>query len=93
MGSLMNHFSKNVFHHEMHFTLTLGSVLSPIFLNPVKVLDPSFSCYVARNCLKFFLEEDDCAVLSRSVASDFLRPHGLSPARLLCPWGLFRQEY
>ena len=42
MGSLMNHFSKNVFHHEMHFTLTLGSVLSPIFLNPVKVLDPSF---------------------------------------------------
>ena len=23
---------------------------------------------------------------SRSVVSDFLRPHGLYPARLLCPW-------
>ena len=26
-------------------------------------------------------------VLSRSVVSDPLRPHGLQPARLLCPWG------
>ena len=25
--------------------------------------------------------------LSRSVASDPLRPHGLQPSRLLCPWG------
>ena len=34
-----------------------------------------------------------CAVLSRSVVSDSLRPRGLSPARLLCPWGFSRQEY
>ena len=27
-----------------------------------------------------------CAVLSHSVVSDSLRPHGLSPARVLCPW-------
>ena len=27
------------------------------------------------------------AVLSRSVESNSLRPHGLYPARLLCPWG------
>ena len=27
-----------------------------------------------------------CAVLSRSVVSDSLRPHGLEPTRLLCPW-------
>ena len=28
-----------------------------------------------------------CAcVLSRSVVSNFLRPHGLQPPRLLCPW-------
>ena len=27
-----------------------------------------------------------CAVLSRSVVSDSLPPHGLEPARLLCPW-------
>ena len=30
--------------------------------------------------------------LSRSVVSDSLRSHGLQPARLLCPWGFFRQE-
>ena len=27
-----------------------------------------------------------CAVFSRSVVSDSLWPHGLQPARLLCPW-------
>ena len=34
-----------------------------------------------------------CAVLSCSVVSDPLRPHGLQPARLLCPWAFYRQEY
>ena len=34
-----------------------------------------------------------CAVLSRSVMSDSLQPHGLQPTRLLCPWGFSRQEY
>ena len=34
-------------------------------------------------CLLSYL----CAVLSRSVVSDSLWPHGLLPARLLCPWG------
>ena len=34
-----------------------------------------------------------CAVLSRSVMSDFLRPHGLQPARHLCPWRFSRQGY
>ena len=34
-----------------------------------------------------------CAVLSRSVVSDSLWPHGLQPTRLLCPWGFSRQEY
>ena len=32
-------------------------------------------------------------VLSRSVVLDSLWPHGLQPARLLCPWGFSRQEY
>ena len=32
-----------------------------------------------------------CAVLSRSVVSDSLQPHG--PTRLLCPWGFSKQEY
>ena len=34
-----------------------------------------------------------CAVLSHSVVSDSLQLHGLSSARLLCPWGFSRQEY
>ena len=34
-----------------------------------------------------------CAVLSRLVVSHPLWPHGLYPARLLCPWGFSRQEY
>ena len=32
-----------------------------------------------------------CAQLH--IVSDSLRPHGLQPARLLCPWGFSRQEY
>ena len=34
-----------------------------------------------------------CAVLGRTVVSVSLRPHGLYPARLLCPWGVSSQEY
>ena len=34
-----------------------------------------------------------CVVLSRSVVSDSLQPHGLKSARLLCPRGFSRQEY
>ena len=34
-----------------------------------------------------------CAVFSLSVVSDSLQHHGLQPARLLCPWGFFRQKY
>ena len=34
-----------------------------------------------------------CAVLRCSVMSDSLQPHGLYPARLLCPWESSRQEY
>jgi len=34
-----------------------------------------------------------CVCVSRSVVSDCVRSHGLQPARLLCPWGFFRQEY
>ena len=32
-------------------------------------------------------------VLSCSVTSDSLQPHGLWLARLLCPWGFSKQEY
>ena len=34
-----------------------------------------------------------CTVLSRSVVSHSLQPHGLQLTKLLCPWGFSRQEY
>ena len=45
-------------------------------------------CGKFSKCLCIFV-----TVLSPSVLSDSLRPHGLQPARLLCPWGFSRQEY
>ena len=38
-------------------------------------------------------QSNHCTVLSCSVVSNSLQLHGLQPARLLCPWGLSRQEY
>ena len=32
-------------------------------------------------------------MLSRSVMSNSLQPHGLKSAKLLCPWGFPKQEY
>ena len=32
-----------------------------------------------------------CSALSHSVMSNSLRPHGLQPTRLLCPWGFFME--
>ena len=34
-----------------------------------------------------------CTLLSRFSVSDSVRPHGLQPTRLLCPWGFSKQEY
>ena len=34
-----------------------------------------------------------CVACACSVVSDSLRPHGLQPTRLLCPWDFSRQEY
>ena len=44
---------------------------------------------------KFYLLKNCCAAAADkcSVVSDSLRPHGLQPARLLCPWDFSRQEY
>ena len=36
--------------------------------------------------LTVYIHTPCCAVLRGSVVSDSLRPHGLQPARLLCPW-------
>ena len=45
--------------------------------------------YIFINC---HIGQTPC-VISHSVVSDFLQPHGLQPARLLYPWGFFRQEH
>ena len=41
----------------------------------------------------FFFLVERTRVLSHSVISNSLRPHGLQSARLLCPWGFCKQEY
>ena len=38
-------------------------------------------------------KSDYQTVLTHSVMSDSLQPHGLESASLLCPWGFSRQEY
>ena len=49
------------------------------------------------SCLKGItyssLQTEMHACQGSSVVSDSLRPQGLQPARLLCPWGFSRQEY
>ena len=55
----------------------------------------SSGCFFPRICMASPLTSSSvlCFVLSRSVVSDSLRPHGLQPTRLLCPCGFSRQEY
>ena len=43
--------------------------------------------------IQFIQVDNLCTVLSHSVMSDSLLPHGLQPARLLCSWGFSRQDY
>jgi len=66
----------------------------------VAVSRPPFyelSCFSKANGpdASFLLGFLSCAVFSHSVVSNSLRPHGLQPTRLLCPWGflLGEQEY
>ena len=54
----------------------------------VEIIDKSiFLCFL------FIPFSRCCAVLSPSVFSDSLRPHGQQLARLLCPWEFSRQQY
>ena len=46
-----------------------------------------------KNSEALSLVSKGACVLSRSSVSDSVRPHGLQPTRLLCPWGSSRQEY
>ena len=48
---------------------------------------------IGKEDIKLSQFADDMVVLSCSVVSDSLQPHGLQPIRLLCLWNFFRQEY
>ena len=69
----------NTFLHSQTWPFSLWKGLaygSYFFKHELCTLSVSFSPF-----------STSCAVLSRSVVSDSLLPHGLQPARLLCPWG------
>ena len=63
-------------------------LLSDIFKDKSDCLLFSFALLeILAVCFFFFFSLSfRLLVLSRSVVSDSLRPHGLKPARLLCPW-------
>ena len=50
------------------------------------------SSYILPTFFFFFFKEGDVCVLSCSVMSDFLWPHGLYSFRLLCSWN-FLDKY
>ena len=62
----------------IYWLLTMCQMLSLIISSHFHITPSELAC---------------CAVLSPSVVSDSLRPRGLWPARLLCPWGFSRHEY
>ena len=62
------------------------------FLGGFFIVFITFWIFVIRSRnLSFISPVSMCSVAS--VVSDSLRPYGLQPARLLCPWGLSRQDY
>ena len=66
--------------------ISLAFISSLRFVTFLRVMDELSMQVMSINCLC-------CAVLCRSVVSVSLQPHGLQPARLLCPCGFSRQEY
>ena len=78
---------------ELVQTQVKGSVPKdhPRFRCQSQVLGPQTTCNWLQT--QRFPLPSLCAVLSCSVMSDSLWPHGLQPTRLLCPWGFSRQEH
>ena len=54
-------------------------------LGPLHHLDP-LVLWLLKDITRTRYYRPFTCVLSHSVVSDSLRPHGLQPARLLCPW-------
>ena len=78
---------------ELVQTQVKGSVPKdhPHFRCQSQVLGPQTTCTWLQT--QRFALPSLCAVLSHSVVSDSLWPHGPQPTRLLCPWGFSRQEH
>ena len=53
----------------------------------------TYDTYFVEVCFIYCNKNMLSAVLSCSAVSISLRPHGLQPARLLCPWEFSKQEY
>ena len=62
-----------------------GLTLHPLILNPVDCLSPSLECQFHEG-RDLFVTVTPSESVSCSVVSNSLWPHGLQPARLLCPW-------
>ena len=68
----------------IHLPYDTGLPWPPVIHSRKRKWCPYIDIYIMHNFV---------CVVSRSVVSDSLKPHGLKPARLLCPWGFSRQEY
>ena len=67
-------------HWNWRLLFAFGSISDmPLFFST------SYSCQTNQ-------PKHNCAVPSHAVMSDSLRPCGLQPTRLLCPWGFSRKE-
>ena len=70
-------------------TCSTSFIVPPQRAAPAEVWGFGLSQFRGRVCVWVL-----CAVcLSPSVVSDSLQPHGMQPARLLCPWGFSKQVY
>ena len=72
-GSLLSSFSTTTL---VHVTMISFPRLSAVFNLPASIF------YTGTRVIFFFPRES----VSCSIVSDSLRPHGLQPAWLLCPW-------
>ena len=71
--------------NSIHLDATIKSSLTVPVRTPLSLSLEFWNRYLSSLKLAM-IEWLCCAVLSHSVVSDSLRPHGLESTRLLCPW-------
>ena len=65
--------------------LLLDPRKDPVFTSCCKVASITDICWITNSYIQYTML-DAMSEWSRTVVSDSLRPHGLYPIRLLCPW-------